>query len=139
MPSRVFTLASKKSGPIQDFGRWRSTGWVWDVQTRRGMFDLEREQWVGFQTFLSGILILNLSSDALAWTLNQNGLFTVSSFRRNIEGISEVSFSIQKVIWNDICPSKVEVFLWQQCKGKVLVREVFQRFGMGHLIVVDCP
>ncbi|KAK2639091.1 hypothetical protein Ddye_026886 [Dipteronia dyeriana] len=135
---RVFALASKKSGPIQDFGRWMSSAWVWDVQTRRSLFDWEREQWFGFQTSPSGIPILNLSSDALVWNLNRNGLFTVSSFRRNLEGIVEASSSIQKVIWNGICPSKVEVFLWQLYKGKVLVREVLQRFGMGHLIVLDC-
>ncbi|KAK3231618.1 hypothetical protein Dsin_003499 [Dipteronia sinensis] len=96
------------------------------------------EQWVGFKTFLMVFIILNLSLDALAWNLNQNGLFTVSFFRRNLEGISDGSSSIQKVVWNGVCPSKVEVFLWQLYKGKVLVREVLQRFGMGHLTMMEC-
>ncbi|KAK3183289.1 hypothetical protein Dsin_030575 [Dipteronia sinensis] len=80
----------------KEFGRWSSTGWAWDVQTRRRLFDWEREQWVGFTTFLSSIPILNRSSKVLEWNLNQNGLFTISSFRRNLEGNTEVSSSIQK-------------------------------------------
>ncbi|KAK2648405.1 hypothetical protein Ddye_015894 [Dipteronia dyeriana] len=88
---RVFALASKKSGPIQDFGRC-----------------------FGF--------------------LNRNGLYTVSSFKRSVERNLEVSSSIHKVIWNGICASKVEVFLCQLYRGRVLVREV-----LAHLSVVVCP
>ncbi|KAK2653494.1 hypothetical protein Ddye_013350 [Dipteronia dyeriana] len=75
----------------------------------------------------------------LAWNLNRNGMYTVSSFIRSLERNSEVSSSIYKVIWNGIGHSKVKVFLWQLYRGRVLVREVLLRFGMAHLSVVVCP
>ncbi|KAK3199152.1 hypothetical protein Dsin_022567 [Dipteronia sinensis] len=84
---RVFALAFKKSGPILEFGRWTATGWVWDVQTRRVLFDWEKNQWHCFQIFLVGISMLNMYYDALAWNLNRNGLYTVSFSRRGVEGI----------------------------------------------------
>ena len=37
--SRMFALAVKKKGAIQDFRRWVGKKWVWDVQTRRLPFD----------------------------------------------------------------------------------------------------
>ncbi|KAK2658615.1 hypothetical protein Ddye_005148 [Dipteronia dyeriana] len=43
------------------------------ISRRRLLFDWEKEQWAGFQTFLSGNLIYIMSSDAFAWNLNQNG------------------------------------------------------------------
>ncbi|KAK2640224.1 hypothetical protein Ddye_028019 [Dipteronia dyeriana] len=87
----------------------------------------------------SGVWVFNLMLDVLAWNLNRNGMYTVSSFRRSFEGNSEVYSSIQMVIWNGICPYKVEVFLWQLYRGRVFVREVLLRFGMAKLNVVVCP
>ncbi|KAK3218345.1 hypothetical protein Dsin_012315 [Dipteronia sinensis] len=47
--------------------------------------------------------------NTLAWSLNRNGLFTVASFRRGLEELSDVSWSIQRVIWNDLCVEEKRV------------------------------
>ncbi|KAK3199049.1 hypothetical protein Dsin_022464 [Dipteronia sinensis] len=72
----------------------------------------------------------HLKSDALAWSLNPNGLFSVASFRRGLEELTYVSWSIKRVIWNGICPPKIEVFLWQLYRGKLMVRELGEGLGM---------
>ncbi|KAK3190294.1 hypothetical protein Dsin_029855 [Dipteronia sinensis] len=99
---RVYALAVKKSGSIQEFGCWSSSEWVWDVQTRRNLFYWEKDQWRSFQTFLSHIIIHNPTSDALAWKFNSSGVFTVSSFRQGLEKKLDGSLPIQNVLWKGI-------------------------------------
>ena len=38
---KVYALAVRKRGSIQEFGSWSSSEWVWNVQTRRSLFDWE--------------------------------------------------------------------------------------------------
>ena len=33
-------------------------------------------------------------------------------------------------VWKGLCPPKVELFLWQLLRGRVMVREVLRRFGV---------
>ncbi|KAK3224902.1 hypothetical protein Dsin_004764 [Dipteronia sinensis] len=41
---RIYALAIKKHGVIQDFGRWQGMSWCWDVPLRRNLFDWENDQ-----------------------------------------------------------------------------------------------
>ncbi|KAK3225985.1 hypothetical protein Dsin_005847 [Dipteronia sinensis] len=38
-----------------------------------------------------------------------------------------------------ICPPKIEVFVWQQTKGRVMVRDLMQRFNSRNLMSNVCP
>ncbi|KAK2634652.1 hypothetical protein Ddye_029444 [Dipteronia dyeriana] len=49
--------------------------------------------------------------------------FVVGSFRLCIEAPSH------KAIWYEFCPSKIEIFIWQALRGRVMVGQVMQNFG----------
>ncbi|KAK3220873.1 hypothetical protein Dsin_014843 [Dipteronia sinensis] len=97
---RMFALAVKKEGTIDEFGRWREEEWDWEVQFRRRIFDWEVDQWVAwwFKYHGSGstkpitIMMENLekvcidvkppkSSTVEAWSLPQN-----DALKFNVDG-----------------------------------------------------
>ncbi|KAK3206959.1 hypothetical protein Dsin_021005 [Dipteronia sinensis] len=43
-----------------------------------------------------------------------------------------------EMIWQGICPSKIEMFAWQLLRGRVLVSSVLQRFGLNPNFCVNC-
>ncbi|KAK1564769.1 hypothetical protein Q3G72_011280 [Acer saccharum] len=69
----------------------------------------------------------------------KEGIYSVSSFRRCLEDCSAESNPDHLFIWQGVCPPKVEMFIWQLLKGKVLVSEVLKRFGYVAGITLDCP
>ena len=89
--------------------------------------------------FLDCIQIRRLFEDSIAWAFNTNGVFTVSSFRRKLENSAAVSELVPKCLWRGICPPKLEMFVWQLWKRKVLVKDVLQRFGMDQFEDMNCP
>ncbi|KAK3231064.1 hypothetical protein Dsin_002945 [Dipteronia sinensis] len=52
------------------------------------------------------------------------GQFTVGFFRRAIEEDNVDDSEEAKHIWHGICPPKVELFMWQLSKNRVMVKEV---------------
>ncbi|KAK3172175.1 hypothetical protein Dsin_033156 [Dipteronia sinensis] len=77
---------------------------------------------------------------ALAWTFCPNGSFSVKSFRRCLEEIGEVgSDAVSSLLWLGFVPHKVEVFLWQLLKVRILVKEVLHNFGMVQIASIECP
>ncbi|KAK2635471.1 hypothetical protein Ddye_030263 [Dipteronia dyeriana] len=118
---RVYPLVNKKSGSILKFGSWIDSKWVWDVQTGRFLFDWEKDQWCSFQAILSHISIRKHISDALEyaleWKFNSNGVFSMGSFLKGLEKMMDGQGCFQQVLWKGMCPSKMEVFIWQLYKG----------------------
>ncbi|KAK2644221.1 hypothetical protein Ddye_019416 [Dipteronia dyeriana] len=74
--------------------------------------------------------------DVVAWTRNPSGLYTDGSFCRALEGTLK-NDSLDMSICHGICPTKVEVFLWQLLRGRVLVNEVLQKFGRDVVVASD--
>ena len=71
--------------------------------------------------------------DTIAWAANLNGMFTVNSFCKELGNMTLSTVTVPNLIWSGWCPPKVELFLWQLWKGKVLVKEVLRRFDMAHM------
>ncbi|KAK2640721.1 hypothetical protein Ddye_022484 [Dipteronia dyeriana] len=134
---RCFTLAVKKQGVVQDFGDWVESKWVWKIDTRRPLFDWELVQWRCLLTTLECFSIQRNLSDSVAWAMNLNGVFSVGSFIRELE-VGTNSFSVvPNFIWKGLCPPKIEIFVWQLWKGKVLVKYVLHRREMSQLLSLD--
>ncbi|KAK2658391.1 hypothetical protein Ddye_004924 [Dipteronia dyeriana] len=53
-----------------------------------------------------------------------------SHFMKCLEVNSDSADLFYDFLWHDLCPPKVEVFVWQQLKGRVLVRKVLLKFGV---------
>ncbi|KAK3219977.1 hypothetical protein Dsin_013947 [Dipteronia sinensis] len=136
---RCFALAEKKNGVVKDFGVWSGQKWAWGIPTRRPPFDWEKNQWQLFTTFLDCIQIRRQFPDTIAWSAKPNGIFSIGSFRRSLEQPDEDVISAPLFFWKGICPPKMEMFLWQLWRGKVLVRDVLYQSGMANLLSLDCP
>ncbi|KAK3220390.1 hypothetical protein Dsin_014360 [Dipteronia sinensis] len=77
-------------------------------------------------------------SNTIAWSLCPNGKFKVGSFRRCLEDQSTDIDMNSKLVWQGISPPKVEVFAWQLCKGRIMVKNVLSRFGVSQNLCVLC-
>ncbi|KAK3184984.1 hypothetical protein Dsin_032270 [Dipteronia sinensis] len=88
---------------------------------------------------LDCIVLRKTISDAIAWSLCSDGLFSLRSFRCNLEDPSSDSSLDYNLIWIGICPTKIEMFLWQLLRGRVMVRQVLQNFGYGLAPHIRCP
>ncbi|KAK3221933.1 hypothetical protein Dsin_008958 [Dipteronia sinensis] len=54
---------------------------------------------------------------------NPNGIFSVGWFRRSLEGHVGENFPALNLVWQGNCPPKVEVFVWQVLRGRVMVKD----------------
>ncbi|KAK2654624.1 hypothetical protein Ddye_014480 [Dipteronia dyeriana] len=137
---RIYALAINKDGMVRDFGRFEDSKWKWEVSMRRELFDWEIDQWNCFLVSLESINIWENFQDAVAWSYNPNGMSSFKSFKRHLENNGGANDHFDcPFLWKGICPPKVEIFLWQLLKGKVLVRGVLNRFGMSKIACLDCP
>ncbi|KAK2646035.1 hypothetical protein Ddye_021230 [Dipteronia dyeriana] len=126
------------AGVVKEFGRNEGSKWDWDVKLRRHLFGWERDQWNCFVLSLDSIIIRKRFHDTLAWSHYSNGLFSVSSFRRCLEGSSAYESSVAPLLWKGLCPLKVDIFLWQVLRGRTLVKEVIHRLRGGQLVDLIC-
>ncbi|KAK3224610.1 hypothetical protein Dsin_004472 [Dipteronia sinensis] len=68
--------------------------------------------------------------DTIAWDLNPSVLFSVASFLRALVELNGNVSWMDRVPWRGICRLKVEIFIWQLLRGRVLVGDVLKSFGM---------
>ncbi|KAK3220828.1 hypothetical protein Dsin_014798 [Dipteronia sinensis] len=137
---RIYVLATNKDGMVSEYGRWVGSSWSWVVKLRRTLFGWELQQWNCFMLVVNCIIIRNGISDDLAWNLSSNRCFSVKSFRRCLEDSRGLNISeVSPLLWRGLIPPKVEVFIWQLLKGRVVVREVLVSFGMVHQASTACP
>ena len=97
---------------------------------RRPVLSWEEDQWNCVLGALKCIKIRTSIPDSVAWTFCPKCAFSVQSFRRALEDNDQVSSSSPTPIWNNFCPPKIEIFVWNLLKERVLVHEVMIRFGL---------
>ena len=96
---------------------------------RRPLFGWEKMQWDVLLAVLECFNMNDLASDSISWVLNPDGRFSVGSFRRSLEDFNAKFNPDHLLIWQGLCPPKVEMFLWQLFQGRVMVHSVMNRFG----------
>ncbi|KAK3193573.1 hypothetical protein Dsin_024883 [Dipteronia sinensis] len=111
--------------------KWDSPKWYWEVLLRRPLFGWEEDQWRSFKAYLEGIPIWKEFEGTIAWCLNPSGQLSVGSFRRSLKADIGTADLIHKLIWQNLCPPKVELLAWQILHGRVMVKEVMYGFGFG--------
>lgn len=135
----LFALATNKAGVVSDFRSWCDDKWRWQLGLRRPLFDWERDQWKGFMLALDYVAVRQSIPDNLAWMFNVDGMFSVCSFRLSLEGQPFVEREKVGLLWKIVCPPKVQIFMWQLVKGRVLVKDLLYIFGMRSVTNRKCP
>ncbi|XVF38655.1 hypothetical protein REPUB_Repub20aG0121200 [Reevesia pubescens] len=85
---RIFALAIKKVGKVNEFGVWNEGSWSWNIQLRRRLFDWEMDQWNDFQLVLADYAINLKTNDTLVWKFSPNGAYIVGSFCKSVTNVA---------------------------------------------------
>ena len=76
--------------------------------------------------------------DTLVWCLYPKGSFSVASFRKAWD-VDEVRLDgLNKFCWQGIVPPKIELFVWQLIKEKLIVKKILSNFGCIPGLLVVC-
>ncbi|KAK3224579.1 hypothetical protein Dsin_004441, partial [Dipteronia sinensis] len=110
---------------------WHDQNKIWKVRLRRNPFDWKKHQWDCFLNCIKCLTIRNSARDLIAWGLISSGFYSVSLFRTAMEDLEGSDGWLIKLPWRGIFPQKVNFFTWQLLRGRVFVRDVLRRFGMG--------
>ncbi|KAK2642315.1 hypothetical protein Ddye_024078 [Dipteronia dyeriana] len=127
---RIFALSKVKDGVLSDFGDWVGSSLSWNIPLQRYVFGWEHQQWCCFCSFIQNIKVCPNFMDVLAWSFNPNGSFTVESFRKAWEERIGANLGLVSFCWQGISPPKLEIFVWQLLKGRVMVSQVLHWFGV---------
>ncbi|KAE8716200.1 Phospholipid-transporting ATPase 2 [Hibiscus syriacus] len=88
---RIFALSSNKLGKVADFGSFGSSGWVWNIMTRRNLCDWEVEQLVGLLDSLKNINLVQSLEDSCCGSVGESCLAGVSSTKSGDFSLAVVS------------------------------------------------
>lgn len=81
---------------------------------------------------------MSRSPDRPIWRLEPNGIYSVSSFYKNINFCGVVS-SFGDSLWKTLCPQNIHVFLWLCLYNKILTRDnVAKRKQLDDLTCLFC-
>ncbi|KAK3199277.1 hypothetical protein Dsin_022692 [Dipteronia sinensis] len=78
-------------------------------------------------------------SDTVAWSFCPKGLYIVSSYRRCVEELTEVGSSEKDSVWKGTSPPKVEIFVWQLLRVRIMVRVMLNKIGAIRNGDLSCP
>ncbi|GJR37931.1 reverse transcriptase domain, reverse transcriptase zinc-binding domain protein [Tanacetum coccineum] len=75
--------------------------------------------------------VMDKISDRWRWTLGEDGDFKVKILTSLIEEkILQVENDGHDTYWNKLVPKKVNVFVWREIKGRLLIRVELERRGI---------
>ncbi|XVF61696.1 hypothetical protein PTKIN_Ptkin08bG0151300 [Pterospermum kingtungense] len=77
---RIFALAVRKEGMVNEFGFFSNQSWIWEVPLRREVFNWESGQWNNFMKLLDDFQVCPSSKDMLVWSGSTSGEYFAKSF-----------------------------------------------------------
>ncbi|KAK3229474.1 hypothetical protein Dsin_001355 [Dipteronia sinensis] len=83
--------------------------------------------------------IRKMIPDTVAWSFCPNGMFSVQSFCKCLDSDGRDNHLNSSLIWNNYFPHKVEIFVWNLLKERVLVKEALVQFMMDLSSNMSCP
>ncbi|KAK2654067.1 hypothetical protein Ddye_013923 [Dipteronia dyeriana] len=107
----------------------------------RNMTHLEESVWFRFLSKLDKFRMRKSNPDSLIWTLTPSGNFSVSSYRRELEcRLANNSMVVANLLlWSEVVPPKVDLFMWMLAKQRALVGELLSKFTGGSIGSQLCP
>jgi len=77
------------------------------------------------------------SLDVVAWNLNSKGVFTIKSYYIKLLSYSSLAFLASsvgrfswKIIWKNLAPLRLSVFVWEASHGSILTCDNLQKKGI---------
>ncbi|KAK9003028.1 hypothetical protein V6N11_060599 [Hibiscus sabdariffa] len=126
---RIFALSHNKKGKIAEFGSKFETSWIWDIPLRRRLFDWEVFQWEALLGLLQNFKSEGFRHDSLVWAGSSDGCFSVNSCGKFLFSFVPPDSFWTRIVWLGLAPPKVEFFLWQVLKNRILVKAELAKRG----------
>ncbi|KAE8706464.1 hypothetical protein F3Y22_tig00110393pilonHSYRG00236 [Hibiscus syriacus] len=136
---RLFALSINKNGKLNEFGEFRSSGWVWHIQLRRNLSEWELDQFVELMAVIHNFTLYNEMSDGMVWRGNGEGIFSVNSCLKSCCPVLTADPFWMKHIWRGLVPPRVEIFMWQVVYQRLPVKLELQKRGVSTIVDVACP
>ncbi|GKA17317.1 reverse transcriptase domain, reverse transcriptase zinc-binding domain protein, partial [Tanacetum coccineum] len=109
--------------------------WEWG-RSIRDRVSREFEELLGV---LQNVVVNYNCWDKRRWTLDEDSEFTIKELARLVEeNILNVESGGHEMLWNNMVPKKVNIFMWRALKGRLPVRVKLNRRGID-LDLVLCP
>ncbi|KAL4347618.1 hypothetical protein GQ457_17G007830 [Hibiscus cannabinus] len=136
---RIFALALKKRGKVNEFGVLGNNGWEWKIELRRVLFDWEYNIWEEFLSILNKAVCGSRMFDRIRWVGNSNGTYSTRAFCEvsSETGVDEVN--IWKEIWVNLAPPKVEAFIWKVMHQRIPTKVELAKRGVTWNGDLNCP
>ncbi|GMI94762.1 hypothetical protein HRI_003145500 [Hibiscus trionum] len=128
--SRIFALASKKEGKIEDFGKLEGFVWRWHIVLRRNLFDWEIPIWDEFMFVINSSKPGRFPQDSLRWRPSSNGVYSPKEFCRLVDSTIPDPEQVWPMVWANLTPPKVESFTWRLVHEKIPTKSELRKRGM---------
>ena len=133
----VTGLALDPYFPIKEQGYFDNGEWKWHLLIRRSSANSTSEKSSLLQA-ISEFSILTDTTDTPKWTLQNSGVFTVSTCYKFLSSRG-VSSPRSHIIWNSIAPLKVKIFMWLLLEKQVAHQNTnYKEKWAGDAIYIFC-
>ena len=117
---RLYSLATNKGACVKDCYTLQEGSVVWRFSFRRSLRGWEEEERLRLLQLLGeGVNLVEGKEDTIAWKMNSLGKYSVKEFYDWRESSRGQSFKLEKMVWKNSAPLKVQCFAWLVAMGRV--------------------
>lgn len=98
----------------------------WKLFSQRNLFVWEREQVEELKLRLQGVLLHSSKTDCQQWRGISDNTFTVISVYDRWELQSNPNYLRLSLIWENLCPTAVEIFTWMTIQDRIATHSDLQ-------------
>lgn len=128
--ARLYYLSVQQHALISDVGTWENGEWKWILQWRRPILPCEEEGMAEFHSCAQAGSIVEGREDKWTWTAADDGVYTVSSALKTLQGLDlEEPSPVFSALWRVAAPSNVLAFGWRIFWGRLQMKQNLQKKG----------
>ncbi|KAE8653771.1 hypothetical protein F3Y22_tig00117056pilonHSYRG00153 [Hibiscus syriacus] len=135
---RIYGMAIKKQGKINEFGSWENGIWVWSIDLRRGLFSWEVSIWDQFFQVINRGVAAMAGIDRLRWLGALNGTYNSRDFCIKSTSFGKLQDPIWNKVWNKFVPPKVAAFVWKAVYNRLSVATELIKRGVNGGVQLLC-
>ncbi|GMJ02687.1 hypothetical protein like AT4G29090 [Hibiscus trionum] len=137
--TRIFMIATKKSGTISDFGSRVNEEWVWNIELGRSLFDWEIEVWREFMDVINRAIYNPNVEDNLRWLGADSGLYSSKGYCDSLNMNDNQHDNVWEEVWKKMAPIKVEALLWKAIHNRLPTMLELSRRRVELNGIIWCP
>ncbi|GMI92896.1 hypothetical protein HRI_002958900 [Hibiscus trionum] len=119
---RIFAVAQKKVGKVQEFGKEVDSVWTWNIDLRRSLFQWEISIWEEFLQVINKAIQTFIHCDTIRWVGSSSRHYSAREYCIAAQADGEFEHPSWKLIWANLAPPKVESFVWRAFQDRIPTR-----------------